>query len=74
MYYEKVGLAYGQSSGRAIEPDYPSTAIDIQTKVDEYRIVGSRGASVGISSVYAGDATTADTTITVTLDLSLIHI
>ena len=40
MYYEKVGLAYGQSSGRAIEPDYPSTSIDIQTKVDEYRIVG----------------------------------
>ena len=71
MYYEKVGLAYGQSSGRAIEPDYPSTSIDIQAKVDEYRIVGSRGASVGISSVYAGDATTADTTITVTLDSAL---
>ncbi len=71
MYYEKVGLAYGQSSGRAIEPDYPSAAIDIQPKVDEYRIVGSRGASVGISSVYAGDSTTADTTITVTLDSAI---
>ena len=34
MYYEKVGLAYGQSSGRAIEPDYPSTSIDIQAKID----------------------------------------
>jgi len=25
MYYEKVGLAYGQSSGRLISPDYPSS-------------------------------------------------
>ena len=24
MYYEKVGRVYGQASGRAIEPDYPS--------------------------------------------------
>jgi hypothetical protein len=24
MYYEKVGLVYGPSSGREIEPDYPS--------------------------------------------------
>ena len=71
MYYEKVGLAYGQSSGRAIEPDYPSTSIDIQPKIDEYRIVGSTGASVGISSIKAGDGTTATTTITVTLDSAL---
>ena len=46
MYYEKVGLAYGQSSGRAIEPDYPSAALDIQPKIDEYRIVGSTGQTV----------------------------
>ena len=36
-----------------------------------YKRQGSRGASVGISSVYAGDASTADTTITVTLDSAL---
>ena len=66
MYYEKVGLVYGQSSGRAIEPDYPSSGLDIQPKVDEYRIVGSTGASVGISSIKAGDGVTATTTITVT--------
>ena len=36
MYYEKVGLVYGQSSGRAISPDYPSSGIDIQPKIDEY--------------------------------------
>ena len=66
MYYEKVGLVYGQSSGRAIEPDYPSSGLDIQPKVDEYRIVGSTGGSVGISSIKAGDGVTATTTITVT--------
>ena len=66
MYYEKVGLVYGQSSGRAIEPDYPSSGLDIQAKIDEYRIVGSTGASVGISSIYAGDSATATTKITVT--------
>jgi hypothetical protein len=68
MYYEKVGLAYGQSSGRPIEPDYPSTGLDIQPKIDEYRIVGSTGESVGISSIKAGDGVTATTTITVDLD------
>jgi len=66
MYYEKVGLVYGQSSGRAIEPDYPSSGVDIQPKIDEYRIVGSTGKSVGISSIKAGDGSTATTTITVT--------
>ena len=71
MYYEKVGLAYGQSSGRAIEPDYPSTSIDIQTKIDEYRIVGSTGASVGITSIFAGDGTTTSTTVTVTLESAI---
>ena len=51
MYYEKVGLVYGQSSGRAIEPDYPSNSLDIQPKIDEFRIVGSTGKNIGISSI-----------------------
>jgi len=68
MYYEKVGLAYGQSSGRPIEPDYPSSALDIQPKIDEYRIVGSTGQTVGISSIKAGDGVTPSTLITVTLN------
>ena len=67
MYYEKIGLAYGQSSGRPIEPDYPSSGLDIQTKIDEYRIVGSRGKEVGITSIRSGDGVTSSTTITVTL-------
>ena len=66
MYYEKIGLAYGQSSGRAIEPDYPSAGIDIQPKIDEYRIVGSTGETAGISSIRAGDGVTATKIITVT--------
>jgi len=66
MYYEKVGLAYGQSSGRAIEPDYPSSSIDIQPKIDEYRIVGPTGGSVGITSIKSGNGVTPTTTITVT--------
>ena len=67
MYYEKVGLVYGQSSGRAIEPDYPSTGVDIQPKIDEYRIVGSTGESIGISSIRSGDGVTPTTTVTATL-------
>ena len=66
MYYEKVGIVYGQSSGRPIEPDYPSSAIDIQPKIDEFRIVGSTGQSVGISSIRSGNGVTPTTTITVT--------
>ena len=66
MYYEKVGIVYGQSSGRPIEPDYPSSGLDIQAKVDEYRIVGSTGNSVSISSIRAGNGVTPTTEITVT--------
>jgi len=66
MYYEKIGLVYGPSSGREIQPDYPSNAIDIQPKVDEYRIVGATGGTVGISSIKAGNGVTPTTTITVT--------
>ena len=66
MYYEKVSLVYGQSSGRSIEPDYPSTSLDIEPKIDEFRIVGSTGESVGISSIKAGDGTTSTTSVTVT--------
>ena len=67
MYYEKVGLAYGQSSGREIFPDYPTNPIDIQAKVDEYRIVGSLGVEVGITSIRAGDGTTTSNVITAIL-------
>ena len=68
IYYQKIGLAYGNSSGRRISPDYPSV-VDIESKIDEYRIVGSRGEEVGISSIRAGDGLGGGdrTEITVTL-------
>ena len=66
MYYEKISLVYGQSSGREISPDYPSSGLDIQAKIDEFRIVGSTGQSIGISSIRSGDGLVATTNITVT--------
>ena len=71
MYYEKVGLAYGSSSGRAIEPDYPDSGLDIQPKIDEFRIVGPKSGAIGITSIKAGDGSTATTEITVTLESAL---
>ena len=59
MYYEKVAVAYGQNSGREID----ESDEDIQTVVDEYRIVGSRGAEANIASISA-----SGTTVTVTLE------
>jgi hypothetical protein len=66
MYYEKIGRVYGQASGREITPDYPNSGVDIQATLDEYRIVGSRGATVGISSIFAGDGVNSTSTITAT--------
>jgi hypothetical protein len=38
-----------------IAPDYPSSGLDIQPKIDEFRIVGSTGENLsGISSIRAG--------------------
>jgi len=73
MYYEKIGIAFGPSSGRPIPAagsiygDYPST-IDIEPKIDEFRIVGSSADSVGISSIKAGDGATSSTTVTVSFN------
>ena len=71
MYYEKVGLAYGTASGRNIQPDFPSSGLDIQPKIDEYRIVGPSGGAVGISSIISGDGVTASKDATVTLNEGL---
>jgi hypothetical protein len=68
MYYEKVGLVYGSASGRNVFPDYPSSSLDIEPKIDEYQIVGSTGAEVGITSIIAGDGTLTSNLITATLE------
>jgi hypothetical protein len=69
MYYEKVAAVYGAASGREIQPDYDGgvSTVDIQPVIDEYRIVGPKGASVGITSIRSGDGVTPTTTITVNL-------
>ena len=66
--YCKVGLVYGQASGRPISPDYPSTALDIQPTIDESRIVGPIGGSVLINNIFAGDG--VDPTNTITVDFN----
>ena len=71
MYYEKIGLVYGPASGREITPVYPNSGVDIQPKIDEYRIVGPTSGEVGITSIKAGDGATATTVITVNLDSGL---
>ena len=71
MYYEKVGLAYGPASGREIDPDYPSSGVDIEPREDEFRIVGPTGGEVGISSIKAGDGVSATDVVTVTLQSGL---
>jgi len=68
MYYEKISVVYGQASGRQISPEYPSAGLDIQPKVDEYRIVGSTGGNVNITSISA-----VGTDVTVNFDITTIE-
>ena len=69
MYYEKVAAVYGPSSGREIQPDYDGgvSTVDIQPLIDEYRIVGPKGASVGITSIRSGNGSIPTSVITVDL-------
>ena len=71
MYYQKVGDVYDAGTGRPIEPDFPSGNLDFQTRVEEYRIVGSKGQQVGISSIKAGDGSASSTTVAVDMENSL---
>jgi hypothetical protein len=68
LYYEKIAIAYGPSSGREIPPETTNSPLDIQPKIDEYRIVGSTGGDVGITSIKAGDGIIPTNVITVTLE------
>jgi hypothetical protein len=73
MYYQKVALAYGNSSGRAISPDYPNV-VDIEPVSEEFNIVGALGSEVGITSIKAGDGITPTNVITVTTASNLIDV
>lgn len=70
MYYEKIAAVYGLSSGRAIQDAVYSSAVtvDIEPIVDEYRIIGSKGKEVGITSIRSGNGNVATNTITATLN------
>jgi len=70
MYYEKIGLAYGASTGREIPRDFPSASIDVQTRIDEYRIVGSRGKEIAITNIKAGDGLGGGTRTDITVTLA----
>ena len=68
MYYAKVTLAYGDSSGRGLI-NFPSANQDFEASIDEYRIVGDlRADSVGITSIRSGNGVVASTNITVITD------
>jgi len=71
MYYVKIGRVYGTLSGRTIFPEQVGQPLEIEKKVDEYRIVGTQGSQVGISSIFAGDSVVSSTTITVELQNQL---
>ena len=63
MYYQKLTLAYGTNSGRAL-PNYPANT-DFEAIIDESRIVGaiSQVGSLVISDIYSG-ANPTDTVAT----------
>jgi|LULN01.1.fsa_nt_gb hypothetical protein len=70
-YYYKISDVYDNASGRAIAPDYPSGNVDIEPIIDETRIVGPKGGSVGITSIRSGNGVTGNTTITVETSTAL---
>lgn len=64
-YYVKVSDVYDSGTARPVEPDYPSGTIDLQKRVEEYRIISTTSDSVGISSIRSGNGVTGTTVITV---------
>ncbi len=64
-YYVKLSDAFDAGTARPIEPDYPSSAIDLQKRVEEYRIISTTTDVVGISSIRSGDGVTGTNSITV---------
>ena len=72
MYYEKVSIGYGAGSGRAIDPSYPESNLDIQAITGEFEIVGSRGEEFIADNIIAGDGLTSTDIITVTLNRPIV--
>ena len=70
-YYRKISDVFDTATARPIEPDYPSGSLDIEKRVEEYRIISTATESIGITSIRSGNGVTPTTTITVELDSDL---
>jgi hypothetical protein len=68
MYYEKVSIAYGAASSRAINPTFPQSGIDIQAITGEFEIVGSKGEDFIVTNIFSGNGITSSDIITVELN------
>ena len=67
MYYYKLSYAYQEPTGRAVDYEYPNFLGDFDKVRPEYEIVGALGNDpIIITSIVAGDGTTATTQVTVT--------
>ena len=67
MYYYKLSYAYQEPTGREVDYEYPNFLGDFDKVRPEYEIVGALGNDpIIISSIIAGDGTTATTQVTVT--------
>ena len=55
------------ASGREIQPDYPCQGLDIEPKIDEFRIVGPTGGGVDLTIGLVMYDSGATEIITVTL-------
>jgi len=70
-YYIKIADTFDTASARPIDPDYPSGSVDVEKRVEEYRIISTATELVGIASIRSGNGVTPTTTITVELDDAL---
>jgi hypothetical protein len=73
-YYRKISDVFDTASARPIEPDYPSGSLDIEKRVEEYRIISTATESIGVTSIRSGNGVIPTTTITVELESDLVDL
>ncbi len=70
MYYYKLSYAYQESTGRAVNYEWPNLEGDFDKVREEYEIVGALGTDpFVISSIISGDGLTPTSQVTVTTQL-----
>ena len=72
MYYEKISIVYGTSSGRSINPKFPESGLDVQAINGEFEIVGSKGENFIVSDIFSGNGTISSDIITVELNRPIV--